>query len=237
MTAGSSFRIFALSLISVFSALLLVSCSTINKSGYFERLDKDAKVSTLAKEKGVSELRLIEFNPDLSEIVSENAFIEKGSLVYIPKSKRLGLLDRVDLPTFSVFSSSSRVPKGKFVWPLENVKITSNYGRRGIRRKMHEGLDLKASRGTPIYSSAGGKVIFSGRLGGYGKTVIIAHSGGYRTVYAHNSRNVVRKGQRVDQGEKIAHVGSTGRSTGPHLHFEIRKGEKPLNPGKYLAKK
>ncbi|MEE2674412.1 MAG: peptidoglycan DD-metalloendopeptidase family protein [Myxococcota bacterium] len=118
-----------------------------------------------------------------------------------------------------------------FSWPLR-AKITSRFGQRGGR--LHEGLDLAASRGTPIEAAEAGRVIHSGGLSDYGKAVIIKHEGHYRSVYAHASKTLVKKGQFVEKGQKIALVGTTGRSSGPHLHFEIRKRESPRDPMLYL---
>ena len=94
----------------------------------------------------------------------------------------------------------------------------------------HEGIDVAAARGTPIFASESGRVIHSGRLGSYGKVVIVKHAGAFRTVYAHASKLLVRKGEFVERGQKVAEVGSTGRSTGSHVHFEIRRSETPKNP-------
>lgn len=118
-----------------------------------------------------------------------------------------------------------------FIWPVRG-RITSGFGRRNGR--MHEGIDVAASRGTQIRAADAGKVIFCGRLGGYGNMVVIKHEGVYRSVYAHASRILVSKGQFVERGQPIAAVGSTGRATGPHLHFEIRRGESPIDPVGYL---
>ena len=104
------------------------------------------------------------------------------------------------------------------------------------RRRLHKGLDIAAKTGTNVRASASGRVAFSGVMGGYGKLVILEHVGGYETRYAHNSRILVREDQHVRQGQKIAQVGSTGLSTGPHLHFEIRKGQKVLNPIDHLER-
>ena len=92
---------------------------------------------------------------------------------------------------------------------------------------------VKCLTGLPRASESG-RVIHSGRLGDYGNAVIVKHAGYYRTVYAHASRTLVRKGQFVEKGQRIALVGSTGRSTGPHLHFEIRRRETPRDPILYL---
>jgi murein DD-endopeptidase MepM/ murein hydrolase activator NlpD len=125
-------------------------------------------------------------------------------------------------------------PKG---WPVRGW-ITSNFGMRRSpftgQRIMHEGLDIAASTGTPVHASADGIVIQAETVAGYGKLVVIDHGYGYKTYYAHSSRIFVKVGQRVTRGERIAAVGSTGASTGPHLHYEVRLNGVPLNPRKYL---
>ena len=121
----------------------------------------------------------------------------------------------------------------QFGWPVRG-RLSSRFGSR--RGRPHEGIDIAAARGTPIFSSEAGRVIHSGRMGGYGKVVIVKHAGSFRTVYAHASRLLVRKGEFVERGQKIAEVGSTGRSTGPHVHFEIRRRETPQNPLGFLPR-
>ncbi|MBS1704610.1 MAG: peptidoglycan DD-metalloendopeptidase family protein [Armatimonadetes bacterium] len=122
---------------------------------------------------------------------------------------------------------------GRFVRPV-NGSITSGFGSRYHpilhRRKMHTGIDFGASTGTPIRAAASGTVISVGYTGGYGNAVIISHGGGLSTLYGHCSRLYVRSGQQVSAGQLIAAVGSTGLSTGPHLHFEVRKNGTPVNP-------
>ncbi|MFQ5694191.1 MAG: LysM peptidoglycan-binding domain-containing M23 family metallopeptidase [Nitrospinota bacterium] len=119
-----------------------------------------------------------------------------------------------------------------FNWPVRG-RVTSLFGRRG--KSVHQGIDIAAKTGTPIQAAEDGLVIFSGRgPGGYGFMLILRHPNGFHTIYAHNHKNLVRKGQRVRQGEVIGLVGSTGRSTGPHLHFEIRNRTKPKDPLFYL---
>jgi len=119
--------------------------------------------------------------------------------------------------------------------PLNHIRITSHFTKRRYhpvlkRWKAHHGTDFGARRGTPILAAAGGKVIFSGRKGGYGKVIKIQHKDNYVTLYAHQSRLKVKKGQKVKQGQIIGYVGSTGRSTGPHLHFGLYKNGRPINP-------
>lgn len=123
-----------------------------------------------------------------------------------------------------------------YIWPAEGV-FTSGYGMRWGR--MHAGIDIAAPIGTSIVASAPGEVIVAGwNNGGYGNWVKLQHSDGSITLYAHNSKVLVKKGQEVDQGQPIAKMGSTGRSTGPHLHFEIRRpGEGSVNPIAYLPER
>jgi murein DD-endopeptidase MepM/ murein hydrolase activator NlpD len=112
--------------------------------------------------------------------------------------------------------------------PVDFTRISSRFGKRyhptQKKRKNHHGVDYAAPRGTPIKAAGDGKLTFVGRKGGYGKTVIIQHGGKYSTLYAHMSRIKpgMRRGKRVRQGQTIGYVGSTGRSTGPHLHYEFR---------------
>lgn len=124
---------------------------------------------------------------------------------------------------------------GNFIWPLEGGRVTSPYGWRNGR--LHEGVDIGANTGTPILASENGMVKYVGWEGGYGNSVVIKH-GKYYTRYAHNSANLVSTGEVVEKGQVIAQVGSTGRSTGPHVHFEIRTGGKygtTKNPIDYIG--
>lgn len=124
-----------------------------------------------------------------------------------------------------------------FISPL-NGRRSSEYGERkdpftGAHRH-HHGVDIAAPEGSPIRAAAPGKVAFSGTMPGYGNVVIIEHAGGYETRYAHNADNNVRKGDTVAAGQVVATVGSTGRSTGPHLHFEVRKDGASVDPEDYM---
>jgi len=122
-----------------------------------------------------------------------------------------------------------------FIWPVKGV-VTSKFGRRGSR--MHDGIDIGAKEGTPVHAAASGEVVYAdSRLSGYGKLIIIRHSKNIFTAYGHNQRMLVKKGMRVRQGDIIGRVGHTGRSSGPHLHFEIRHGSTPVNPLSYLPRR
>lgn len=121
------------------------------------------------------------------------------------------------------------VPNHKypFIWPVDGV-LTSRFGKRDGRA--HDGIDIGAPTGTKVRAAADGDVIYADSHAGYGNLVLIRHARGLVTVYAHNSKILVNKGQRVKSGQTIAAVGSTGHSTGPHLHFEVRRGVQAENP-------
>lgn len=126
----------------------------------------------------------------------------------------------------------SRTAAPDFIWPLRG-KLASRFGIRNGRR--HDGIDIAVPKGTAIHAAARGKVIYSDNgIKGYGNLIIIKHSGGFSTVYAHNQRNRVRVDDSVEKGWVIGYVGRTGRSSGYHLHFEIRKGIKAEDPMRYL---
>ncbi|MFC1483085.1 murein hydrolase activator EnvC family protein [Candidatus Margulisiibacteriota bacterium] len=122
---------------------------------------------------------------------------------------------------------------GRYMWPCKG-RLTSGFGwrRHPYFRvvKFHQGLDIAAPYGTPIKAADSGLVIFADRWGGYGRAVILDHGGGKSTVYAHMSKIITKKGDIVSKGTVIGKVGSSGYSTGPHVHFEIRKNGKPTNP-------
>jgi len=142
-------------------------------------------------------------------------------------------------PSVSNYSSgrsSKKVNLGfSLIKPTSGV-ITSRFGSNdSVRSHTHSGLDIGAPRGTPIKAAAAGTVTYAGNAhDGYGNYVVIAHGNGVQTVYAHCSVLLVKKGQKVSQGERIAKVGSTGNSTGNHLHFEVRKNGISYNPQNYV---
>lgn len=124
-------------------------------------------------------------------------------------------------------------PGLRFRLPVEG-RITSKYGLRHDpidgRLRHHSGIDIAMPEGTPVSSAAPGRVVFSGFSSGYGNCVIIEHDNGLTSLYAHNSLNLVKTGDFVDKNKVIALSGSTGRSTGPHLHFEVRRDGSPIDP-------
>jgi len=145
-----------------------------------------------------------------------------------------GLVEALDL--FEGLKGKARkLPVGN---PLPGAAISSSFGKRvdPFHRKsaFHSGIDFKAKSGTPVLASGSGKVIKAGRNGGYGLMVEIDHGHGITTRYAHLSKILVKAGARVSDKQKIGRVGSTGRSTGPHLHYEVRRNAKASNPKRFL---
>lgn len=118
-------------------------------------------------------------------------------------------------------------------WPTYEPTLTSNFGERFGNH--HDGVDLRADVGTPVFSVAAGNVIYAGnQIAGYGKMIVIRHNHQMSTVYAHNSKLLVKKGDTVRKGQRISLSGNTGRSTGPHVHFEIREGVTAIDPSLLL---
>lgn len=138
------------------------------------------------------------------------------------------------------FGGASRIPVSDntpSIWPVQHAKrsISSGYGEsRG--RRAHQGIDIAAPKGAPVVATASGRVVVSRRDRGYGKHVIVDHGNGYRTVYAHLSERKVKVGARVKAGTVIGKVGKSGRASGPHLHYEIRRNGAPVNPRPFLGR-
>lgn len=182
------------------------------------------KGDTLYKiaEKYMIDIRiLINYNylndPDLLQV---------GQVINIPHSK-----DR------NRYHLAARTKKSHFIWPVQGL-ISSNYGWRihpfTGKREFHSGLDIAVPVGSPVYAAESGVVVYSGWSRGYGNLIILRHRDGYLTYYAHNYKLLLKKNQIVQQGKIIALSGSTGLSTGPHLHFEIRDKERSCDPMKFL---
>ena len=125
------------------------------------------------------------------------------------------------------------------MWPVRG-RISSHFGVRNspFRQQgvdFHRGIDIAAPIGTPVYAPAKGVVAFAGVQGGYGNVIFVKHRGGLSTRYGHLDKILVKEGQKVERGDIIGHVGNTGRSTGPHLHYEVRVGGVSVNPMKYIV--
>lgn len=162
----------------------------------------------------------IKYKVNIEEVIQENN---------LQNSDILGQNHKLFLP-------GAIAPESNSAWkiPVASSIVTSGFGwRRFPRRKFHDALDLKAHY-EPVKASKAGKIIYSGWMGGYGNTVIIQHPGNIKTLYAHNSRLYVKSGQYVSRGKTISQSGCTGFCFGPHLHFEVIKNGKSINPKKYL---
>ncbi len=161
--------------------------------------------------------------------------IHVGQRIFIPGATRQLPVETITpVEPSPATPSMPEVPDSSvdgFIWPV-NGTINSGFGPRGI--SSHDGIDIGAPEGTPIRAIEKGEVIYSDQLRGYGNIIIVRHTGGFISVYAHNEANLVREGQAVSRGEVIARVGNTGRVTGPHLHFEIRKNNAAQDPLRYL---
>lgn len=204
----------------------------------------DALSSRLAKMAGMEESELESVQPpgsggplvspeDVSEASLEAEIAELSNLIDV-KSDRLNLLEVMLLQQTM---QQSMLPDAR---PVDVGYNSSSFGRRVDpftgRTAFHEGLDFTAAVGTPIYAAAGGVVTVSEHMPDYGKIIKISHGSGLETRYAHASELLVKVGEVVKKGQVIAKVGSTGRSTGPHLHFEVRRDGAPLDPRKFLQR-
>jgi murein DD-endopeptidase MepM/ murein hydrolase activator NlpD len=135
--------------------------------------------------------------------------------------------------TSAVAAGGANGAFAEYVWPVPGGKVISAYGLRG--KRPHEGTDIGAPEGTAVLAAAAGMVIYAGSgVRGYGSLILLRHDNGMVTVYAHNRKNLVGEKTRVRQGQVIAEVGHTGNATTSHLHFEIRRGEKPEDPTRYV---
>ncbi|MCL2146306.1 MAG: LysM peptidoglycan-binding domain-containing M23 family metallopeptidase [Synergistaceae bacterium] len=236
----------------------LIGCNTIgnvlhpkvvlripNQDGIFYKIKSGDTVEKIAALYKVQVDRIKNVNPTLelsslkpgSELFIPGARIEAASPKEEKSNKTAGKTNTRNQSSKSGKSNVKDSSFGSFRWPVAG-KISSPFGwrRHPITRRndFHSALDIRAARGTPIKASNGGQVAYAGWMSGYGKVVVVQHSNGYSTLYGHCSSISVNKGQYVSAGEVIGRVGSTGRATGPHVHFELRQGNRPVNPLQYL---
>ena len=183
------------------------------------------------------------YGVDIHEVASINGIadpskIQTGQRVFIPGARKVLKVEIIidDVAAEQVGGERERpkavYEKMDFIWPVEG---RTGDGFEDDERKRHQGIDIRTSPGTPIKASSAGTVIYSGNtIKGYGNMVILRHSEEYVTVYAHNQVNLVEERSRVEKGQIIGKVGKTGRASGPHLHFEFRRSNKPVDPMLYL---
>ena len=195
---------------------------------------------TCANLKADLEIKLADLNDTveirtkyLAELKTNEDILEKSIDDIQKKADEL----EAELKRIASSSSTSKYTGGTMTWPLPNYyTVTSPFGNRLHpilkKYKMHTGIDIAGAgcNGKNIVAAASGKVITAGWISGYGYTVMIDHGGGIVTLYAHSQKLLVKVGEQVKAGQAIALVGSTGNSTGPHLHFEVRENGKYVNP-------
>lgn len=199
-----------------------------NQRGILHTVHEGQTLEDIALTYDVSIRRIIRVN----KILDPNE-IKQGSDLFIPGAK-------VTLAFGEELLKNSGIPP-QFAWPCRRFsRISSRFGYRKDpftgRRAFHPGLDFAPGYGAAVYASMSGVVTYAGWMGGYGRLVVIRHTDGYRTRYGHLSRIRVKKGDYVRQGRQIGNVGNTGRSKGAHLHFEIRRNGKPLDPRTFIGR-
>ncbi len=214
-------------LLAIFSTCRSVSPS-YPRAGVYHTVKRHQTLWRICKTYGVdiNEVARINHIRDLSRI-------RVGQKVFIPGAKKVL---KVDIYIEDIGGRRGRredpkklaLARGRFVWPIRG-KVTREFGIRGTVK--HDGIDISAPRGAPIKASDSGIVLYSGNeIRGYGNTIIIKHEGGFITIYAYNDINEVAEGMQVKRGQIIGRVGNTGRASAFHLHFEIRKNNRPINP-------
>jgi len=222
---SSGYRTAALGLV-----VSLAACAGTRGGGIYHRVGRGENLFRIGKAYGVDYRELARRND-----IDDPGKIEIGQRIFIPGATRL-----LPVEIIAPRSASERVPEPSelptgerpFRWPTTTGTLTSGFGPRN--GSFHDGIDIAAPEGTPVVAARDGRVIYSDRIPGYGNIVIIDHQHGLTTVYAHNSKNEVEQGQFVKQGDPVSRIGSTGRTTGPNLHFEVRQQNVARNPLYYL---
>ena len=176
---------------------------------------------------GVSVGRLMTVNG-----LSDPRDLRVGQTLTIPGSYPVAALSGAVHERSSAFPYRGMRESRQFAWPVAEGIVSSGFGIRN--GAMHDGVDIAAPVGTPVHAADSGVVVFTGRLNGYGNTIIIQHDDQYATVYGHDERNFVREGEHVTRGQTIGDIGTSGRTTGANLHFEVRHDNIARNPLAYL---
>lgn len=179
---------------------------------------------------------LLEKNETL--VAQYQAEIRKQNQIIASADNEMAAIAKAESAPIQTTAEKTSSASSGFKWPVSVKRITSGFGKRsspgGVGSTNHQGIDIGSSQGDPIHAAASGTVIFAGTNGGYGYCVMIDHGKGITTLYGHQSRIAVSKGQQVNQGDVIGYVGSTGHSTGPHLHFGIMLNGNYVNPLHYV---
>ncbi|MEK7275407.1 MAG: M23 family metallopeptidase [Candidatus Desantisbacteria bacterium] len=209
-----------------------------NQNGIMYELKEMDSLKLICKKYKTDVKAVMEIN-DLNENPSG---LTPGKSIFLPGAKPIIKIEEkgvkaVNKPRFAYRRYNNN--RSMFILPVQSV-VTSSFGYRNNAmsphrgREFHAGVDLRGRVGCPMVAAADGQVIYNGYMSGYGKVLIIRHRDGFTTRYAHNSANLVSEGSYVRQNQVIALAGVTGRSTGPHIHFEIRKNNIPQNPMRYV---
>lgn len=225
----------------------LAACATsFDKRGRYHRVRSGESIWTIARAYRVDVQDLAEFNN-----VFDPNDVQPGRHLYIPEKEEKPAFKQLPLDEDDgekverrrhgrkkrdddSYTKQIKTFHGQFIWPVKG-KVNSPFGVRNGRR--HDGIDISAKQKTPIKAAADGRVVFGGRMRGYGNLILIRHKDNFFTAYAHNDKNRIKKGQTVKKGQVIGTVGRTGRTTGSHLHFEIRHGQKARNPLFFLPER
>ncbi len=200
--------------------------------GVFHTLARGETLWSLAARYGVHVDELVEVNG-----IANPRDLRVGRLIFIPDVDPMSptpqpLAEQARPPPVEPAPGRSARGPTPLRWPVEEGVLYSGFGlRQGVK---HDGIDLGAPEGTPVLAAADGEVIYVGFDRAFGNLVILKHRDKLVTVYAHNRDVSVHIGARVKRGQRIAHVGRSGRSQGPHLHFEVRQGPRPVDPMDYL---
>jgi murein DD-endopeptidase MepM/ murein hydrolase activator NlpD len=240
--------------------LTAAGCVTTRPAERVGRLDEthrepDLVMVTHKVERGQTLYRIAKaYGLSVEELMDANHLgdpreLKAGETLIIPGAKEQRPVPGFDAPepepparpaTTATTAPEKKQPKvvpvgkgsGQLQWPLRGV-LYARFGKKG--KELHDGIDLAAPAGLPVKTAAPGTVLFAGEQKGYGLIVIIEHEGGLITLYAHNRDLRVKTGQKVREGQVVATVGDSGRTSGPHLHFEVRKDGMPVDPLEYLG--
>jgi len=257
MTSSSPARWLAVAVASLLASAC-VTTQVSKKAGSLEtHVEPDQAVVTHPVGKGQTLYRIARaYGLSVEELMDANRIddpreLKAGELLYVPGANERRMVPEYDAPepvaapravkTGSALEAVEKKPprvirvgkgSGVLEWPLRGV-LYARFGKKG--KGPHDGIDLAAPAGQAVKTAAPGTVLFAGEQKGYGLIVIVEHDGGLITLYAHNRDLRVKTGQKVRTGQVVATVGDSGRTSGPHLHFEVRKDGVPVDPLDFLG--
>ena len=239
MSRKKTNRVF-LALLLISAVLFLSSCARyqvatkrpprhpekrIEVQGVYHTVERHQTLYRICKTYGVNIHEVASLNG-----ISDHHKIQVGQRIFIPGAKKVLRVEIYvdDVVEASADREKTRYEKTDFIWPVAGRRVE---GFEESERDRHQGIDISAPIGTPVKASDSGVVVYSGNtIRGYGNVIILRQSREWVTVYAHHQINLVEEGMRVEQGQVIARVGQTGNATGPHLHFEIRRNNRAIDP-------